>query len=85
MPYPMGVHETLEAWQQGGITYRRALRLLGVDTIADLYDAARSSGVMIRREPSPAEVDLADRASAMIGRQLGKVVDAAVAAPGLSL
>jgi hypothetical protein len=48
MPYPMGVFEALEAWQQGEITYRRALRLVGVDTIADLYAAAHSSGVPIR-------------------------------------
>lgn len=84
MPYPMGVYEALEAWQQGEITYRRALRLVGVDTIADLYAAAHSSGVLIRCEASPAEMELVNNATAIIDRQLGKIVDAAVAAPGLS-
>jgi hypothetical protein len=84
MPYPMGVHEALEAWQQGEITYRRAMRLLGVDTIDDLYTAALSSGVSIRRGALSSEIELSNRAIALIDRQLAKVVDVAVAAPGHS-
>jgi hypothetical protein len=80
----MGVYEALEAWQQGEITYRRAMRLVGVDTIDDLYTAAYSSGVSIRREPSQSEIHLSDRAIALIERQLEKVVDVAVATPGHS-
>jgi hypothetical protein len=53
MPFPTVVQEALEAWQHSEITYRRALRLVGVDTIADLYAATRSSGVEIRLEPPP--------------------------------
>lgn len=68
MPYPLGVHEALEGWQAGEITYRRALRLLGVDTIADLYSAARSSDVAIRVGLTDAEERLADRATALIAR-----------------
>lgn len=85
MPYPMGVYEALEAWQQGEITYRRAMRLVGVDTIDDLYAAAHSSGVSIRQEVLPSEIELADHATALIDRQLTKAVDAAVTAPGHSL
>jgi hypothetical protein len=48
------------------------LRLLGVETIADLYEAARSSGVEIRREPTPQEVRLSDQAIRLIDRELGK-------------
>jgi hypothetical protein len=44
MPYPLGVHEALQAWQDGEITYRRCPRLLGVDTIADLYAGAGAAG-----------------------------------------
>jgi len=80
----MGVHEALEAWQQGEITYRRAMRLLGVDTIDDLYAAAISSGVSIHREAMPSEIELADHATALIDRQLAKAVDVAVAVPGHS-
>ena len=51
MPYPMGVHEALEAWQQGEITYRRALRLVGTDTIADPRHAAVGSKFASSRLP----------------------------------
>jgi len=84
VPYPMGVYETLEAWQQGEITYRRAMRLVGVDTIDDLYAAAYSSGVPIRYEASQSEIHLSDHAISLIERQLEKAVDVAVAVPGHS-
>jgi hypothetical protein len=83
MPFPMGVYEALEAWQQGEITYRRALRLIGVETIADLYEAARSSGVEIRREPTPQEIHLSDQAINLIDRELERIVSAEVDAPRL--
>ena len=78
MPFYMGVHEALEAWQQGEITYRRALRLVGVDTIADLYAAARSSGVDVRTEPTPQEIMLSDAAILMIDREIKRVSGAKV-------
>jgi hypothetical protein len=81
MPYPMGVHEALEAWQQGEITYRRALRLVGVDTIADLYAAARSSGVDIRIEPTAREIHLSDGAIHLIDREIERAVSEAADAP----
>jgi hypothetical protein len=43
----LGVHETLEAWQHGEITYRRCLRLRGVSTIDEFDAACRSSGFPI--------------------------------------
>jgi hypothetical protein len=70
----MGVHEALEAWQQGEITYRRALRLVGVDTIADLYEAARSSGIDIRLDPRPQEVHLSDQANRLIDRKVDRMI-----------
>ncbi|WP_187437627.1 hypothetical protein [Bradyrhizobium rifense] len=70
MPYPLGVHEALQAWQDGEITYRRCLRLLGVDTIADLYAACRSSGVNVRIEPTEEEIRLSNRAIEAIDLQL---------------
>jgi hypothetical protein len=85
MPFPMGVHEALEAWQHGEITYRRALRLVGVDTIADLYAAAHSSGVEVRIEPTPQEIHLSDEATHLIDRELDRIVDAAVDAPRLGV
>jgi hypothetical protein len=81
MPYPMGVFEALEAWQQGEITYRRALRLVGVDTIADLYAAAHSSGVSIRVEASAPEVELADHAVNLINRHVEALVAADAEVP----
>jgi hypothetical protein len=83
MPFHMGVHEALEAWQQGEITYRRALRLVGVDTIADLYAAARSSGVDVRIEPTPQEILLSNEAIHLIDREIDRIVDTAVDAPRL--
>jgi hypothetical protein len=82
MPYPMGVFEALVAWQQGEITYRRALRLVGVDTIADLYAAAHSSGVPIRLTLSDREIYLSDRAIALIDRELELEKAASTEAPG---
>jgi hypothetical protein len=79
MPFPMGVFEALEAWQQGEITYRRALRLVGVDTIADLYQAAHSSGVEIRIEPTPQEILLSNEAIRLIDREIERRPDIAPA------
>ena len=76
MPYHMGVHEALAAWQRGDITYRRALRLVGVETIDGLYAAAHSSGVDIRPVEGPRELMLSRRAIDLIDGQ----IDAALAA-----
>jgi hypothetical protein len=77
MPYHMGVHEALEAWQQGEITYRRALRLVGAETIAELYAAAYSSGVEIRPIGSPRELMLSRRAIKLIDGQIDAMLSAA--------
>jgi hypothetical protein len=77
------VTPALEAWQQGEITYRRALRLVGVDTIADLYEAARSSGVDIRLDPTPAEVHLSDQANRLIDREMERIIAAETDTPRL--
>lgn len=44
----LGVHETLQAWQDGEITYRQAFKLVGVETLKELYEAARNSDVEIK-------------------------------------
>ena len=44
----IGVHEALQAWQDGEIGYLRAFELVGIATIDELYAAARSSGVEIK-------------------------------------
>jgi hypothetical protein len=73
MPHALGVHEALQAWQDGEITYRRCLRLVGVDTITDA--ACRSSGVPIRIKGTDEEVRLADHAIELIDRAIARTSD----------
>jgi len=41
-------HDILQAWQDGTIGYREAMRLTGCESLFELYQACRSSGVAIR-------------------------------------
>jgi hypothetical protein len=59
------------------LCHRRALRLVGVETIADLYAAAYSSGVEIRPAGSPQEQMLSRRAIKLIDGQIDAVLTAA--------
>lgn len=41
-------HDILQAWQDGSIGYREAMRLTDCRSLFELYQACRSSGVPIR-------------------------------------
>jgi hypothetical protein len=41
-------HDILQAWQDGSIGYREAMRLTDCESLFELYQACRSSGVTIR-------------------------------------
>ena len=70
------MHEVLVAWQAGRIGYRRAIDLAGVDSLPELYAAARSSGVPLRKTLLPEEKRAADYATAAIIRRLAESPDA---------
>lgn len=69
---PATLHDILTAWQRGDLGTRHAMSLAGVDTIADLYGAARSSAVPIRKELLAREKAAADRATAAIRARLAQ-------------
>jgi hypothetical protein len=48
--------DILEAWQRGEIGYRRAMSLAGIDSLLELYEAARVSRVPIRLILTEAEL-----------------------------
>lgn len=77
------LHDILRAWQAGTIPSARAMALSGIDTIGELYAAARSSGVPLRKTLLAAEEAAAESAIAAIraktsamaaasGRETGK-------------
>ena len=49
-------HDILQAWQDGKIGYREALRLTASESLFELYQACRSSGVRIRDELTEREI-----------------------------
>ncbi len=65
-------HEILTAWQNGEITFRLCMRMIGADDVMELLAAARSSGVEIR---GLGERDraLLDRAARMLGNRIDTV------------
>ena len=67
---PETVHEVLVAWQEGRLGWRRAVDLVGVAGLPDLYDAAASSGVTIRKTLLPREKRAVERAVAAIRKRL---------------
>ena len=50
---PQTLHEVLTAWRKGQISNETAMRLSGIDHLADLYEAARNSAVPIRKTRLP--------------------------------
>lgn len=53
-------HDILQAWQDGEIGYREAMRLTACDNLFELYQACRSSGVEIRSDLTAAEMRAVD-------------------------
>lgn len=45
----IALHDILTAWQAGDIETAEALRLSGIETVADLYEAAVLSNVALKR------------------------------------
>lgn len=57
-------HDILQAWQDGLIDYRRAMSLTACESLFELYQACRSSGVDIRSDLTPAEQETVEAAVA---------------------
>ena len=69
-PTPVTLHDVLVAWQNGRLTARQAMARSGIDTIAGLYGAARSSAVPVRKTLLVREKAAADAATAAIRGRL---------------
>lgn len=67
---PETLHEVLVAWQAGRLTARQAMYLCGLEGFADLYAAASSSGVPLRKTLLPAEKKAANLATAAIRNRM---------------
>ena len=52
---PASLHDLLVAWQAGEIGYRQAMSRAKIETLDELYDAARLSGVAIGTDLTPGE------------------------------
>jgi hypothetical protein len=59
-------HDILQAWQAGEFGYREAMRLTASESLFELYQACRSSGVDIRKDLTAAELRAAEAAVADI-------------------
>lgn len=53
-------HDILEVWQSGDISYRDAMHLTASDSLFELYQACRSSGVILRKQFIPHELDVVE-------------------------
>lgn len=53
-------HDILQAWQDGEIGYREAMRLTASESLFELYQACRSSGVQICAELTEREMRSVD-------------------------
>jgi hypothetical protein len=53
-------HDILQAWQHGAIGYREATRLTACESLFELYQACRSSGVTLRGVLTAAEMKAVD-------------------------
>jgi len=49
-------HDILQAWQDGLICYREAMRLTDCESLFELYQSCRSSGVAIRSDLTDQEM-----------------------------
>ena len=68
----MTLHDILVAWQAGRLGARQAMGLAGIDGLADLYQAARHSGVPLRKTLLPEEKRAAALATAAIRKRLAE-------------
>jgi hypothetical protein len=62
----------LELWQAGHLTSRRAIDILDVQDVMDLWAAAGALGVKIRPGLLVREARAAERATAMVRRLMNK-------------
>jgi hypothetical protein len=53
-------HDILQAWQDGTISYREAMKLTACESLFELYQACRSSGVAIRGDLTATEAQAVD-------------------------
>jgi hypothetical protein len=65
-------HDILTAWQNGDITFRRCMRMTGINDVLELYAAARSSGVEIQGL-GKRDYALLDRAARLLGNRMDTV------------
>ena len=65
----LSLHDILVAWQNGRMDYRRAMELVQIDTLGELYRAAENSGVEIRVEPNEHELRQAEMVAELIRGQ----------------
>ena len=66
----MSVHDALEAWQSGEITYRRAMDLTGATNLVELYGLAQACDVEIKLEMNENERRTVEAVGASIQRAL---------------
>jgi hypothetical protein len=59
-------HDILQAWQDGRIGYREAMGLTGCESLFELFQACRSSGVDLRGDLTPEEALAVDAVMADI-------------------
>lgn len=53
-------HDILQAWQAGDISYRDAMGLTASESLLELYQACRSSGVPLRKRCTRHELDVVE-------------------------
>lgn len=53
-------HDILAAWQAGDINYREAMELTASESLFELYEACRSSGVPLRKDLTARELAVVD-------------------------
>ena len=68
----MSVHDALEEWQAGGITYRRAMDLTGTSSLLDLYALAEACDVEIGLDLRPNEARTVEQVVAAIERAFAR-------------
>ena len=73
MKRPASLYDLLVAWQAGEIGYREAMSRAGVDTLDELYDAAKLSGVTIRGDLTAAELSQASLVASLLRDQPRRV------------
>ncbi len=54
-------NDILHAWQAGDIGYREAMHLTASESLFELYQACRSSGVPLRKQCTRHELGVVDR------------------------